>query len=170
MARPGSNAGTPRLYRTAIRSAPRRGRGVSAGGHAQSNIKITPVRAIWLSNRKDDRFGRLFVEFGDTSGKAGTIGASRVLFADSFYAATSVTWGKDDSNVRYNDGEILILMSMDPASTVTANIEDEYIELTLSKLNAKERDRLETTEWWIGLFTKIASRDEYMKQCCSFKN
>ncbi|MFN0041083.1 MAG: hypothetical protein ACKVP2_16330 [Burkholderiales bacterium] len=134
--------GTPRVYRTAIRSA-RAGRGVSVGGQVQTDLKGAPLRAVWLSNRKDDRLGRLFVEFKGNASKPGLIGASRVLFADSFYAAISALWGRHDNNAHYKNCDILILMSMDPKSAVLASETQETLSVLLSKLNAGERARMQ---------------------------
>ena len=52
-------------------------------------------------------------------GKPPVIGASRVLFADSFYAAKSVLWGRHEGEATFRDGEILVLMSMDPDAPLT---------------------------------------------------
>jgi len=105
---------TPRSYRVAIRSV-RAARGIAIGGSVNSEIKDKPIGAVWLPNRKDNRFGRLFVQFPSEQGSAPLVAASRVLFADSFYAATSVLREKHhDGEATFRDGEILVLMSMDP--------------------------------------------------------
>jgi hypothetical protein len=107
---------TLRSYLAAITSA-RAAHGIAIGGTVRSEIRETPVCAIWVSNRKDDRFGRLFVEFPAADGKSITIGASRVFFSDSFLAAKSVLCGNHDAEATFRKGEILVLMSMDPDSS-----------------------------------------------------
>jgi hypothetical protein len=47
------------------------------------------------------------------------LGASRVMFSDSFLAAQAVLWGKHDAEATFREGEILVLMSMDPDSAVS---------------------------------------------------
>ena len=136
-----SASGTPRTYRVATRSA-RAGRGVSAGGDVQTSITLPPLRAFWLANKQDDRFGRLFVEFSADGGKPGAFGASRVLFADSFYAASSAVWAKHDTEASFREGEILILMSMDPRSQVGDSLRNTTRALLLSGLTSAERSKL----------------------------
>jgi hypothetical protein len=107
---------TPRGYRVAIRSASA-ARGIAVGGTVTSEIHSRPVRATWLTNNKDDRFGRIFVEFQDSSGQF--IGASRVFFSDSFFAAKAALWDQHDPEATFRDGQILVLMSMDPDSAIS---------------------------------------------------
>src|SRR4029453_16498234 len=82
---------TPRLYSRAIMSV-RAARGIAMGGTVTSTIRNRPTRAFWVANRNDDRFGRLFVSFEGQGGGPAVLAASRVLFADSFYAARSILW------------------------------------------------------------------------------
>jgi hypothetical protein len=104
---------TPRSYTVAIRSA-RAARGIAVGGNVKGEISAKPMRAAWIANAKDDRFGRLFVQFEAASGQAPLVGASRVLFADSFYAAHGALAGAGGRQAEFREGEILVLMSMDP--------------------------------------------------------
>jgi hypothetical protein len=108
-------APTPRRYATAIRSA-RAARGIAVGGTVKSEVREAPIRATWMANKADNRFGRLFIEFGGAAGSQPALAASRVMFADSFYAATSVLWGRHDAEATFRNGEILVLMSMDPSA------------------------------------------------------
>jgi hypothetical protein len=134
--------GTPRSYRFAIRSA-RAARGIALGGKVRSEIKAAPVRAIWLANRKDDRFGRLFVQFSSAKGKPSLVGASRVLFADSFYAASSILWGRHGDEASFRDGEILLLMSMDPESPVLREASKVAMREALKSLGVVEHQQVE---------------------------
>ncbi|WP_292532514.1 hypothetical protein [Methylocystis sp.] len=124
---------TPRSYRSAIISA-RAARGIALGGTVSSEINPLPLRAIWYPNAKDNRWGRLFLEFPDKDGKK-VIAASRVLFADSFYASAEVLWGKHDDEATYRDGNILVLMSMVPDSLIKKE-GAEAIEKQLEKLRS----------------------------------
>ena len=105
-------APTPRSYRSAIVSA-RAARGIAVGAEVQSELSQSPVLSIWYPNSKDPRWGRIFIELKDGYGGK-IIAASRVLFADSFYAAVEVLWGKHDKEATYRKGEILVLVSMAP--------------------------------------------------------
>jgi hypothetical protein len=128
---------TPRSYLVAITSASA-ARGIAVGGTVSSEIRETPMCAIWVSNRKDDRFGRLFVEFPAADGRSITIGASRVFFSDSFLAAKSVLCGNHDAEATFREGEVLVLMSMDPDSSARRRI----VALIEAKIEAI-RDRLQ---------------------------
>jgi hypothetical protein len=123
---------TPRTYKIAIMS-PRAARGIAVGGKVASEIKAKPLRAAWIANKTDDRFGRLFVEMANDDGATPRLAASRVLFADSFYAALNIIAGKFDGESKFQDGQILVLMSMDPKSEIAVNarkkIEAEAIVL-----------------------------------------
>jgi hypothetical protein len=123
---------TPRSYRAAIRSA-RAARGIAVGGKVKSEVTTKPLRAAWVANLKDERFGRIFVEFTPENGSQ-VIAASRVLFADSFYSAVDLLSDKHDGEARFREDEILVLMSMDPDSPIT---KDAF---------AKFRDKVEATK------------------------
>lgn len=137
----GGPAPTPRSYRVAIRS-PHAARGIAIGGNVHSEITSTVVRATWIANLKDDRFGRIFVEFAGGDGKPQTIAASRVLFADSFYAAMDVLSGTRSEEAKFQDGEILVLISMDPSAQVTKDSAAE-VGAKIEELEKRHEDALE---------------------------
>lgn len=130
-----SNSTTPprtsRLFSVASVS-PAAGRGVSVGAKVTSDIKAKPASAIWLANDMDNRFGRLFVLFPPKSGSAPVVAASRVLFTDSFRAAQAVLSSSHNPTSVFQEGEILVLMSMDPSSAVTREASKKQQE----KINA----------------------------------
>lgn len=132
---------TPRTYRRAIVSA-RAARGIAVGGEVSSEVPTNPRRAYWLPNAKDDRFGRLFVELDADSGGAPQVLASRVLFADSFYAARAILWGNFDEQATFRNGEILVLMSMDPEARHVEK-QREQAELRLKLLGLRAAEALE---------------------------
>jgi hypothetical protein len=109
------------------------------GGEVRSEISATPRRAIWLANDKDDRFGRLFVEFAAPKGTPAVVGASRVLFADSFQAAAGVLWGKHDAEATFRDGKILVLMSMAPDASASQEFA-RRMEALERELKAKQTE------------------------------
>jgi hypothetical protein len=133
---PSARAPTPRGYGLAIRSASA-ARGIAIGGTVTSEIRSVPVRATWLTNSKDDRFGRLFVEFQDSSRQP--IAASRVFFSDSFFAAKAALWDKHDAEATFRDGQILVLMSMDPDSSISRRGREglEELDTKISALQAR---------------------------------
>ena len=102
---------TSRSYRVAIRSA-KAARGVAAGGVVESNIAEVPKSAIWVPNAKNPSFGRLFVILA-TQDKP-MVAVSRVMFSDSAFAALAVLTGSFDNEAEFHEGNILVLMSMDP--------------------------------------------------------
>ncbi|GAB5512207.1 MAG: hypothetical protein Rhims3KO_36080 [Hyphomicrobiales bacterium] len=109
--------GVSRSYTTAIRSS-RAARGVAIGGPVHFP-NVTPQGAYWIPSDQSPLFGRLAVTFFDSQGEA-RVASSRFLFADSFEAAVSTLWGNHGDEAQFIEGEILILMSMDPESDVGA--------------------------------------------------
>lgn len=107
--------GTPRSYRTAIRSS-KAARGVAAGGALADETGVAPRSALWVPNYSDNRFGRLFVEYETPTGHR-FVAASRVLFSDSAFAAFSTLWDAHDFEAEFRPGDLLIIMSMDPSAT-----------------------------------------------------
>jgi len=104
-----------RAYKVAIRS-PRAARGVAAGSTVTSKIKGIPKEAYWFPLERDDRFGNLIIKVIH-AGKERIL-TSDVLFSDSFYASLSILNGNHGEQAKYKEGEILVLMSMDPESSV----------------------------------------------------
>lgn len=69
---------------------PRPRKGVVIGDSLEVRLDGMPRAALWVANRKDDRFGRLFVVLADAPDTPRRLVASRVMFADSFYAAAEL--------------------------------------------------------------------------------
>lgn len=119
----------PRNYRIAVFSA-RAGRGVSVGGPISS--EAGPVtKAFWVPSTQDRLFGRFILLTITAEGKQ-SVTASPFLFADSFEAAVATLWGNFGSEAEFRDGEITILMSMDPNSPIWMEVNElraEAIEL-----------------------------------------
>jgi len=114
----GSSGGAPRVARSFATAAfsSRAGRGVSVGATVSSAFTDRLLAAAFVPIREDGRFGRMVVHLQTTQGPI--LAASRTLFADSFYAATSVLWGGHTGLTQFREGEILVLMSMNPFDTV----------------------------------------------------
>ena len=111
-----AQSGAPRVsrtYRSAIRSA-RAARGVAAGANMDWPDDYIATDAAWMANPDDDRFGRVIIEVAPASGDSRFLVASRTLFADSFLVAADVLWGGHFGVTAYREGEILVVMSMDP--------------------------------------------------------
>jgi hypothetical protein len=108
----GAPPAVSRSFASAIRSA-RAARGVAAGGGIVGPTDVTVTGIAWVANPEDDRFGRIVV---GSSGSQGVtqMAATRTLLADSALAAFDVLWGGHVGATSYRDGEILVLMSMDP--------------------------------------------------------
>jgi hypothetical protein len=107
---------TSRSFSKARFSA-RAGRGVSVGATFDSKISGKPTAAYWIASEHDNRFGRLAVTIESKTGDS-SVAVTRVMFADSFYAALGVLWGQHDTEATFYDGEILVLMSLDPDADV----------------------------------------------------
>lgn len=114
-----------RTYKTAIFSA-RAARGVAVGAELKANA--TPMKAFWIPSIQDPLFGRFVVLTSDDGIQK--LAASRFMFADSFEAAISTLWSKFGPEADYREGEITIVMSLDPNSDVSekaiAELEAEY--------------------------------------------
>jgi hypothetical protein len=68
-----------------------------------------------VANPTDDRFGRFVIKVAPADGKGeGMLVRSRTLFADSALVAIDLLWGGHSGATAYRDGEILVIMSMDP--------------------------------------------------------
>lgn len=65
-------------------------KGIAMGNTVSVDGLPVPQTAWWVPNRKDDRFGRLFVVLAGSVGAPATLAASKVMFADSFYAAAAL--------------------------------------------------------------------------------
>ncbi len=133
-ARPsGRPAPIPRSYRVATLS-PRAARGVAAGGAVESRVQGRLEEVYWFPLARDDRFGRLIVKI-QHSGTSRVV-ASRVLFADSFFSALSVLSDDYGDQEMFREGEILVVMSMDPESAI---VEQDYSN-ELSRIEAIESE------------------------------
>lgn len=151
---------TPRNYSKA-RVSSRAGRGVSAGGVLRSDVTQPVVEATWMSNSSDDRFGRLFVTLKDGSGT--TIAASRPMFTDSFRAALSAVHRQaPGSPSEFREGEILVLMSMEPPTREQAAalsgrmkaLQARADEAVMAQLTPQQRARVAQLDVEIGDTTK----------------
>lgn len=139
---------TERKY-TKARFSARAGRGVSVGGEVKVEIGEAPVQAVWLSNAEDNRFGRLFITFTPSSSGKPVVAASRVLFADSFFSAGTILSTPGDQPSAYRQDEILVLMSMNPSSSIWLEAsrkanekQQEFLSAAHKKLDAAEQQKL----------------------------
>jgi hypothetical protein len=107
------SAPVSRSFATAIRSS-RAARGIAAGGPVSSSVSLKPLAAAWMANHEDGRFGRLVIQLDAGPGREPVIVTSRTLFADSFYPAVSLLWEGHYGSTSFREGEILVVMSMDP--------------------------------------------------------
>jgi hypothetical protein len=125
-------SGVDRTYRTAIR-LPSLARGIAVGGPLEVETRMRAAQAVWVPNDADDRFGRLFLVLsppepswwdrvltflGLVEAASAEVAASEVMFTDSFMSAAALLAYDQDSEFRYREGELLILMSMDPEGEV----------------------------------------------------
>lgn len=115
-----ASSGAPKVARTygsAIRSA-RAARGVAAGASLRVPNSISPSNLAWMANPDDDRFGRIVMEITNQKDASTSLVVTRTLFADSFRTAADVLWGGHYGPTAFNEGEILVVMSMDPFDVV----------------------------------------------------
>ncbi len=125
-----------RSFRRARFSA-RGARGVAAGGDVDFPSDVTPIAAAWIANEQDGRFGRLVVS-AQGDGGAPRLVASRALFADSFFSALSVLSGAHRGQTAFQEGSVLVLMSMDPFAVVDEQGQSE-IDRQFRALEARAR-------------------------------
>jgi len=78
-----------------------------------------PIKAMWVSQRDDSRFGRLYVSLKVPGGDQPVLAASRVMFTDSFRSALAARFGQLGESAQFREGDILVLMSMDPEHPVS---------------------------------------------------
>ena len=127
------HTGLTRAYSRAIRSS-KAGRGVAVGGQVESPSD-PPEQVFWLLSRENPAFGRIAVRMPARV----RLAATRHLFADSFEAAASVLWDDHGYEADFRDGEITLLLSMDPES------------------NAPEEHRSVLAEWLSGTLEELES-------------
>lgn len=149
---PGATPRTPRSFSTARYSA-RAGRGVSAGAAVevgQVGQVGKPIKALWVSQRDDNRFGRLYVSLQVSGAEQAFLAASRVMFTDSFRSALAARWGQWVGPAQFLEGDILVLISMDPehqVSTESANAAlTKLIAAAIQGLSPDERRQLQALE------------------------
>ena len=106
-------SGVPRSYSRALRSS-RAARGIAVGGPIAGGPGERLEGAFWVPSRGEPEFGRVVVKMAGRERAA----ATRHLFADSFEAAVSLLWDDHGEEAAFRDGEITILLSMDPESSV----------------------------------------------------
>lgn len=131
----------PRTFSRAIRSA-RAARGIAAGATLEFGNAGTPVHAAWVANSEDDRFGKLIVKVNAGDGQKPFLAASQTMFADSFLAAADVIWGEHSGTAAFKEGEILVVMSMDPFDTVDPKA-SKAIQLQIDALRKSAVDLAE---------------------------
>ena len=117
----------PRSYRVAIMS-PRAARGIAVGAEMTSEVARRPLKAYWIADKTSERFGRLVISFapckenwfkfvwemlGQCNGDP-IVAASKRLHVDSFMAANQLLWGSFNTEAQFVEGEITVLMSMNP--------------------------------------------------------
>lgn len=133
-----SAARVSRSFSAAVRSS-RAARGIAAGAPVSSSAGLKPLAAAWVANREDGRFGRLVVQLDAGPGTRPVIVTSRTLFADSFYPAVSLLWEGHYGSTAFREGEILVVMSMDPFA-----VADPARQAELERRAEEFRARLET--------------------------
>lgn len=119
-----------RTFSRAIRSS-RAARGVAVGAEVVLPTQVPSV-AYWIPSKQDNAFGRLAVQISESE----RIAISRFLFADSFEAALSTLHRDHGEEARFNDGDITIVMSMDPESDIAKNDRERIISNVETKLEA----------------------------------
>jgi hypothetical protein len=148
----GPGAAPPAVSRTfasAIRSA-RAARGVAAGGTVvgPTDLKVTGI--AWVANPDDDRFGRIILGLRRDAGGEEFLAATRTLFADSALAAVDVLWGGHEGATSYREGEILVLMSMDPFAEAdpeaSRKLETELLALRMRAQTISDSDTVAQQE------------------------
>ena len=110
--------GVPRAYSVAVRSS-RAARGVAVGAGVEGP-GIEPERAFWVPG-PTGVFGRLVVEVPGED----RLAATRYLFGDSFEASVSMLWDDHGETTALSEGEVVILMSMDPESEIGGTRREE---------------------------------------------
>lgn len=147
-----------RKWSRAIRSS-RAARGIAVGGEVDASDVGLPLRAIWYPNAEDGRFGRLFIAIEGED----RIAISRTMFADSFYAAVGLLWGDNKGDAVFREGEILILMSLNPfgdtasgSALESQKLAGEYERLEVRALRGEdvESEELILLIRLIGLLSK----------------
>ena len=124
---------TSRAYTSAIRSW-KAARGVAVGGaikHPDNRITC----AIWLPKLASEHFGQFLLTYVDDSGRH-RFAVSRPLFTDEFEAAVTTLWGNVGEQSKFSEGDILVLMSLDPLSEIGR---EEIDELSALMNQAMER-------------------------------
>lgn len=116
-----------RTYHKAILSA-RAARGVAVGADMKDGVGRIPLNAYWVADKSNDRFGRLVVALSackenwlkwfwqllrQCDGNP-LVAVSNRLHTDSFMAANQLLWGTHNVETRFSEGEITVLMSMNP--------------------------------------------------------
>ena len=163
---PSSSNGHPmtaRSFNTARFSA-RAGRGVSVGGEIRVAGIGSPVKAMWVSQRDDSRFGRLYVSLKAAGASKPVLAASRVMFTDSFRSALAALWDKWSDTAQYREEHILVLMSMDPGHPVSIKSankgRDHLVAAASQKLTPDEQKLL-----WMLLLRPKKAQANYTLGC-----
>src|SRR5262249_36010539 len=75
---------------------------------------IVPINVAWVANNQDNRFGKVLMKVTGGSANQPYLVVSRTMFADSFKTAVDVLWGGHRGTTAFREGEILVMISMDP--------------------------------------------------------
>ena len=105
-----------------------------------ANLDGVPKRAIWRCNCQDPAFGRIYVEMQEKDGST-HVAVSRIIFADSFVAARDALSKHHDAETTFREGEIMVLMSMNPFGRSSGR-NDEIKEL-LKEIPEENRLKIE---------------------------
>jgi len=127
----------PRTYRLAIRSS-RAARGIAIGAPV-SLPDVAPIGAYWIPSDESPRFGAIVVSLPAPNGNV-RLAASRFLFTDSFEAAVSTLWDEHGPEAKFREGEISILMSLNPDSRIgqdQRSVLESEVERKLESFQAK---------------------------------
>ena len=121
-----------------------------------------PIKALWVSQRDDSRFGRLYVSLQAPGAEQPVLAASRVMFTDSFRSALAARWGQWVGPAQFLEGDILVLISMDPehpVSTESANAaRSRIIAAAMQGLSPDERRQLQDLEKKLAAAVNTARR------------
>ena len=140
-----------RSFRTGIGSA-RLGRGISVGSKVESRVRLGSANAYWHLNEQDPKYGQIFVELqGD--GKI-EVAASRPIVADSFRCSVELLETENEELV-LREGELLILMSMDPSADWVSRFRQRGVVLHPSIHGSELAWSMVRVDFWLADMPKL---------------